>query len=88
VESKTIKIKQRLDGRIEGTVNQAFASMTFRFRTAEGDMAEVTLDIESSLDIIYQLDGGKQIVKEIKNERARRMPQSLWAKIKEHFRNG
>jgi hypothetical protein len=49
-----------LDTRIVGTVNRAFSRVCFAFTTEAGEQAEVELDMEASIDLLWQMDEGKQ----------------------------
>ena len=75
-----VKLRQTRDTRITGSVNQAFSEVTLGFFGVDGEHHEVVLDMESGLDVIYQLDGGHDEVRRIQAQRRKSSsgPDTHW----------
>lgn len=73
-----VKLRQVRDTKIVGSVNHAFSEVTLGFFGVDGEHHEVVLDMESGLDVIYQLDGGHDEVRKIQARRRGREPGAHW----------
>lgn len=59
----TKKILQMLDTRIEIRRSDAFGICDFQITLKDGSDAVITLDLESSIKVLEQLDNGEGIIK-------------------------